>query len=258
MAKILALIPARGGSKRIPRKNVLPLAGHPLLSFSVAAGRLAASVDRVIVSTDDPEVARIANAYGAETPFLRPAEISGDSAVDLDCFRHALETLEREEGYAPDLVVHLRPTTPLRDARLIDRAVALIQADPRATSLRSGHLNESSAYKLFREKGSYCEFFGKEDFEPGFEFQNLPQQALPPTYNANGYVDIVLPRTIRETGTLHGPRIKAFVTEKTADIDGLADVTYCQSLLAREDYAPLLEKVNELAARRPPGAAPRP
>ena len=136
-AGVLALVPARGGSKGIPRKNVRILGGHPLLAYSVAAGLAAVRVDRVVVSTDDEEIAQVAKEYGADVPFLRPAELSGDDVPDLPVFQHALRWLADEDGFRPELVVHLRPTSPLRPAGLVDAALAALMAAPDADSLRS-------------------------------------------------------------------------------------------------------------------------
>src|SRR5215510_479673 len=102
MTQILALIPARGGSKGIPRKNIRNFASYPLIAWSVAAGLQAHTVNRVIVSTDDPEIAAVAREYGAETPFMRPLELAQDRTADLPVFVHALKWLEDIEGYKPD------------------------------------------------------------------------------------------------------------------------------------------------------------
>lgn len=119
---VLALIPARGGSKSIPRKNIGLFAGHPLVAYSIAAGLQAASVSRVVVSTDDEEIASVARRYGAETPFRRPEALAQDDTLDLPVFEHALRWLEQHEGYRPEVVVQLRPTSPIRPRDLVDRA----------------------------------------------------------------------------------------------------------------------------------------
>src|SRR5215217_7299618 len=103
MTEILALIPARGGSKGIPRKNIRSFAGYPLIAWSIAAGLQAQTVNRIIVSTDDEEIARVARACGAETPFMRPAELAQDHTTDLPVFAHALKWLEEIEGYRPQI-----------------------------------------------------------------------------------------------------------------------------------------------------------
>ncbi len=142
--EVLAIIPARGGSKGIPRKNIRPFAGHPLIAYSIAAALQAGSVSRVIVTTDDKEIGAIARQYKAETPFLRPNELAGDDTLDLPVFKHALTWLAENENYHPDLVVHLRPTTPLRPPDLVDNAVHLLWTHPEA---RFGTRNYSSSPK---------------------------------------------------------------------------------------------------------------
>src|SRR5215216_3574890 len=103
MTEILALIPARGGSKGIPRKNIRHFAGYPLIAWSIAAANQASCVTRIIVSTDDEEIASVARQFGAETPFLRPSELAQDQTTDLPVFEHALEWLKDNENYTPDI-----------------------------------------------------------------------------------------------------------------------------------------------------------
>ena len=127
--KVLAVIPARGGSKGIPRKNIRPLAGKPLLAYNIEAAHASRSIQRVVVSTDDPEIAQIAQAYGAEVVW-RPAEISGDTAASESALLHTLETLQAQEGYSPDLLVFLQCTSPLTAAEDMDGTIsALIEQD---------------------------------------------------------------------------------------------------------------------------------
>src|SRR5512144_1887099 len=120
MTEILALIPARGGSKGIPRKNIRSFAGHPLIAYSIAAGLRSSMVNRVIVSTDDEEIAAVACQYGAEVPFLRPAEYAQDQTLDLPVFQHVIDWFAEHENYRPDVVVQLRPTSPIRPPALVD------------------------------------------------------------------------------------------------------------------------------------------
>ncbi|HEY5903570.1 MAG TPA: acylneuraminate cytidylyltransferase family protein, partial [Anaerolineales bacterium] len=119
MSQVLAVIPARGGSKGIPRKNIRLFSGWPLLAWSIAAAQQAETVSRVIVSTDDEEIAAVGREYGAETPFLRPAEFARDDTTDLPVFEHALRWLDEHEGYRPEVVVQLRPTSPIRPRGLV-------------------------------------------------------------------------------------------------------------------------------------------
>ena len=131
--EVLALIPARSGSKSVRDKNIRVVGGKPLLAWSIAHALSAKSVTRTIVSTDSAEYATIARESGAEAPFLRPAEISGDMATDLEAFQHALNWLRDHEGYAPDICVHLRPTHPVRNPTDIDRMVQILAGDPDLT-----------------------------------------------------------------------------------------------------------------------------
>ena len=134
---VMALIPARGGSKSVPRKNLLPVAGKPLIAYSILHAQSCRSISRIVVSTDDDEIADVARRYGAEVPFKRPADAASDTATDLQVFQHALAWLAEHEGYVPELVVHLRPTGPVRESNLIERAVQLMLQTPEADSLRS-------------------------------------------------------------------------------------------------------------------------
>jgi N-acylneuraminate cytidylyltransferase len=185
-AEVLALIPARGGSKSVPRKNLLEVAGRPLIAYSIGHARDCSLVTRTIVSTDDDEIAEVSRRFGAEVPFRRPAEAATDTATDLQVFRHALLYLQ-ERGYMPDLVVHLRPTGPVRDVHLIERAINLMLRHPEADSLR--------AIEGFPESHS------------------MPRQRLPAVYHQNGYVDIVRPRTVIEMDSMAGQTVLPFVVE---------------------------------------------
>jgi N-acylneuraminate cytidylyltransferase len=134
--EILVIIPARGGSKGIPRKNIRMFSGYPLIAWSIAAAKKSQSVTRVIVSTDDPEIAAVAREWGAETPFLRPTEFAQDKTTDLPVFEHALKWLKENEKYQPDIVIQLRPTSPIRPLHCVDDAVKILLDHPQADSVR--------------------------------------------------------------------------------------------------------------------------
>lgn len=226
--EVLALIPARGGSKGLPRKNVLPLAGRPLIAHSIQHALDAQTITRTVVSTDDVEIAAAARSAGAEVPFIRPPELAGDLSTDLEVFRHALETLAGE-GYEPELVVHLRPTNPLRRAGRIDEAVALLAADPEADSLRSVSKPTQTPYKMWRLQGSYLVPLLPL---PGVEAVNMPRQALPEVWSHDGYVDVVRPRTVLELGSMTGARVLPFyVDEPVVDVDSADDLRRAEELL---------------------------
>jgi N-acylneuraminate cytidylyltransferase len=147
---MIAIIPARSGSKGVPGKNIKLLGEIPLFAFSIIAAKMMPSVSRVIVSTDSEEYAEIAKEYGAEVPFLRPNEISGDKSTDFDLFLHALNWFKENENLVPEYILHLRPTTPLRNPQIMEDAVRLfIENKNLASSLRSGHSAPESPYKWF-------------------------------------------------------------------------------------------------------------
>ena len=245
--KILALIPARGGSKGIQKKNIADLGGYPLIAYSIAAARLSKHINRIIVTTDDRDIACIAKKFGAETPFLRPKKISGDRSLDIDFIRHTLDWLQRHEKYIPDLIVHLRPSTPLREIKVVDRAILEILKDGNATALRSAEIfNKELPYKLFKKNGAYCSFFGKEDFAKNDEYYNYPRQRFPLIYRPNGHVDIILTRVLLNTGLLHGKYIYAYITEKVVDIDNKEDLAAAQNIYNDEKYKSLLDILKEV------------
>lgn len=243
---IYAIIPARGGSKGIPKKNIMDLGGHPLIAYSIAVAKLSKFISRVIVSTDSEEIAEISKSYGAEVPFLRPKKFATDNARDIGLIKHAIGWLKNNEGFCPDHLVFLRPTTPIRNVEIIDKAILEIIKDKKTTALRSGQLLDLSAYKLFRTKSGYAKFFGKEDFKTGMEFQDFPRQKLPTTYRTNGYVDVLLPKKIKKTGKLHGNKIRAFITEEVADIDNLRDFDFAKKILEKEEYSPLIKLLDKI------------
>ena len=208
---VMALIPARGGSKSVPRKNLLPVAGRPLIAYSILHAKACASITRIVVSTDDDEIAEVARHYGAEVPFRRPAEAASDTATDFQVFQHALLWLAEHEGYVPELVVHLRPTGPVREAGLIERAVQLMLDNPEADALRSVGTAEQTPYKMWRIEGSYLRQALPLEGYP--ESHSMPRQKLPAVYHQNGYVDIVRPRTIIELDSMVGQMVLPFVVE---------------------------------------------
>lgn len=228
---VVALIPARAGSKGVPNKNIRLLGGHPLIEWSIAACRRARLIDRVIVSTDSPEYAELAVRLGAEAPFLRPAEIAGDRATDQDFIVHALDWLAANGG-EPDHVVHIRPTTPFRTSPVIDEAIRAFQAAPRATALRSVHAMSESAYKTFEiAAAGQLKRVGSDSTE--LDAANNARQQFPATYSANGYVDVLSTRFIRERKLIHGDWVLPFVTPVVVEVDTEDDFAHLEYQLAR-------------------------
>jgi N-acylneuraminate cytidylyltransferase len=232
--EVLAIVPARGGSKSVPGKNIRPFAGHPLLSYSIAAGLQAESVSRVIVSTDDERIALVAREYGAEVPFMRPAELGRDETPDLPVFQHALRRLADQEGYQPDVVVQLRPTSPLRPPDCVDRAVGALELHADAHSVRGVVPSGQNPYKMWRigGHGRLRPLLGAELEEP----YNMPRQLLPETYWQTGHIDAIRAETILETNSMSGAVIYPLVLDPrySVDIDTPRDWARAEWMLGQE------------------------
>ena len=215
-----AIIPARSGSKGVPNKNIRLLCGHPLLAWSIAAGKLCVGIDRVIVSTDSEEYANIARQYGAEVPFLRPQDISHDTSSDRDFFYHAANWFEKYEGRCPEHFIHLRPTTPLRKPQLMAEAIQLYLSEDGKYSLRSAHESSESPAKWFSLHGKmFSGFIGNEAI-------NHPRQLLPKVYIPNGYIDIVSIQEVLEKKDIYIPELLAFITPVAYEVDTLEEWNY--------------------------------
>ncbi|HLE92824.1 MAG TPA: acylneuraminate cytidylyltransferase [Anaerolineales bacterium] len=225
MTEILALIPARGGSKGIPRKNIRTFAGYPLVAWSIAAGLQAKSVSRVIVSTDDEEIAAIAREYGAETPFMRPRELAQDRTTDLPVFQHALKCLEDIEAYKPKIVVQLRPTSPVRPMDCVDGAVRILVEHADADSVRGVVPAAQNPYKMWQFNGYEKPMKPLLEVEGITEPYNAPRQILPPAYWQTGHIDAIRTSTITSKQSLTGSVVYPLVIDPryTVDIDTLAD-----------------------------------
>ncbi len=230
--EILAIIPARGGSKGIPRKNIRPFAGHPLVAFSIAAAQQAETVTRVIVSTDDEEIAGISRAYGAETPFLRPAELAGDRVTDLPVFQHTLNWLDENEQYRPDIVLHLHVTTPVRPQGCLDEAVRTLLAHPEADCVRSVVEAGQTPYKMWRIQPETGAMLPLLTIAGNPEPYNTPRQSLPPVYWQTGHVNAIRPAAIRG-GSMTGKVILPIVIDPRylVDIDTPADWMFAEWLV---------------------------
>jgi len=229
--EVLVIIPARGGSKSIPRKNIRSFAGHPLIAFSIAAGLAAQTVTRVIVSTDDEEIAGIARRYGAEVPFLRPHELSGDQTPDLPVFQHALQWLDEYEDYRPEIVVQLRPTSPFRRVYHIDQAVYQLLERPEADSIRTVCVPFQNPFKMWRiMEDGYMRPLLETQFPEAY---NMPRQSLPEVYWQTGYVDAAWSDTILNKNSMTGDHILPLVIPPSdwIDIDSADDWRRAERLL---------------------------
>ena len=218
IGEVLALIPARGGSKSVPRKNILPLLGKPLIYWSIKVAFESNLINRVIVSTDDKEIAEIAKSFKAEV-IMRPKDISHDFSRDFEFINHAVNYLYEEEKYVPNMIVNLRPTTPSRDPLVIDEAIKYFSKNHEADSLRSIHLADQSPYKMWMidNHGLMQPLINTTDIcEP----YNTPRQLLPLVYWQDGYVDITWTRNIIENRSSTGTKILPFIIkDPSKDLD---------------------------------------
>lgn len=223
--EVLAIIPARGGSKGIPRKNIRIFAGHPMITYSIAAAHHSEVVTRTIVSTDDDEIAAVARQYGAEVPFLRPVELAQDNTVDLPVFEHVLNWLSDHESYSPDVVVQLRPTSPLRPRNLVDDAVGLLLSHPEADSVRGVVPAGQNPYKMWRIDPGSGQMAPLLTVDGVPEPYNAPRQNLPPVHWQTGHIDAVRPETILVKKSMSGSVILPLLIDSrySVDIDTLYD-----------------------------------
>jgi len=211
--QVLGLVPARGASKRIPNKNLKELCGKPLIAYTIETAKKSKYLDRIITSTESEEIAAIARSYGSEVPFMRPHELAGDDITDFPVFIHALSWLKDHEDYIPDIIVQLRPTSPLRTAEHIDQAIELLHAHPEADSVRTVAQPEQTPYKMYSVASSgFLEPLIHVEGEK--ESFNLPGHRLPKTYKHVGYVDVMWHRTLMEKGQMTGDNIMPLILEK--------------------------------------------
>jgi CMP-N-acetylneuraminic acid synthetase len=215
--KILAFIPARGGSTRVPSKNIKLLNGKPLIAYTIEAAKQSRHINRIIISTDSAEIAETAKKYGAEVPFLRPAEIAQSGSTEMEFFEHALGWLAKNESYEPDLIVLLYPTSPFRKAETIDRAVDEMLKHPEADSLRSIKPCSEHPYKMWAiGEDEYLRPFVKTDVPNA---HTLAYQLLPKVFIQNASIYITKPSTLREKSSPTGDVIIPFVMDEFESVD---------------------------------------
>ncbi len=218
---ILALIPGRGGSKGVPRKNIKEMCGKPLLAWTIEEAQKSKHINRIVLSTEDEEIAQVGRAWGADVPFMRPQELAEDHTPDLPVFVHALEWLRENEGYIPDLVLHLRINSPLRTAEDIDRGIELMLENMEADAVRAVTKAPLHPLKSYRLEGNRLLPFVPEEVHGIKEPYNLPWQALPRAYTTGGYLTVLKPATILEKRSMSGDHFLGFEvdSQNVVDID---------------------------------------
>ena len=218
ISEVLTLIPARGGSKGIPRKNIRTFAGYPLIAYSIAAALQAETVTRVIVSTDDQEIAEVARGCGAEIPFLRPAELAADRTTDLPVFQYALNWLAEHENYHPEIILHLHATSPVRPRGFVDQAVCLLQEHPEAECVRSVVSPGQNPYKMWQIDAQSGRMLPLLAVKGIAEPYNTPRQLLPAVYLQTGHVNAIRPAAILG-GSMTGKVILPLIIDARYEVD---------------------------------------
>lgn len=236
MHKIIAIIPARSGSKSVKDKNIRLIDGKPMLAYSIEHAKASKYINRILVSTDSEQYAVIAREYGAETPFLRPNRYAMDTSLDLEVFTHALQYLEETENYTPDLVVQLRPTYPIRNVRDIDRMIEIMLEDSTVDSVRTVAPAKEIPYKMwYKDANNRMEPLLKEvppiyvrsleeekvigHSETECEFYNMPRQQLPTVYYQNANIDCIRTQVITKGNSMSGQHIVGYEMCDNYDID---------------------------------------
>lgn len=234
MKEILAIIPARGGSKGLPGKNLKLMAGHPLIAYSIKAALTSPSITRVIVSTDCEKIAEIARFYGAEVPFMRPLQFADDLSTDLDVFTHALDWLKINENYKPDLVIQFRPTSPVRFVHDIEICIHKMQSS-KADSLRIITPTFHTPFKMWvlDEASSQMQPLLQQDVIP--ESYNQPRQNLPEIYWQIGTLDVIRTDVITIQKSMSGSTILPYIIEQqfAIDIDDLESFHRAEEMILK-------------------------
>ena len=233
--EVVAIIPARGGSKSVPGKNIKKLGDYPLIAYSVAAGLQSKFIDRTIVTTDDEAIAAVAAQYGAEIPFMRPKSLAGDYVTDFPVYEHALMWLKENENYTPDIVVQLRPTSPFRSAELIDDSIRELERDEATDCIRAVTPSGENPYKMWSIKEGVMQPILTSTFEEPY---NMPRQKLPSTFWQTGHVEVIRSGTILEKKSLTGDVIRPIIVANkfAIDLDNLDQWLFAEYIMNKNSF----------------------
>lgn len=228
---VLAIIPARGGSKGLPGKNIKGLCGKPLIAWSIEAAKACSNIDRVVVSTDDEGIAKVAKKYGSEVPFLRPAELANDTASTIDVIFHAINWLKEHEAYRPEYILLLQPTSPLRSRKDIDGAIRMLK-EKNAKAVVSVCETDHHPWwsNTLPENGNMKDFLRPD-------ILNKRRQDLPVFYRLNGAMYLAQTNYLHECNGFLGPDTFAYrmPQNRSIDIDSYIDFKLATLLLEEEN-----------------------
>jgi CMP-N-acetylneuraminic acid synthetase len=216
--KIIAIIPARSGSKSIKDKNIVNFRGKPLIAWTIEQCFKSKKIDKVFLSTDSKKYANIAKKFGLKNIIFRPKSISKDKSTDYEFIKHFIDNVDTSHG----IIAHMRPTTPLRNVVLLDKIINFFLKNKNFSSLRSVHENPETAYKSFELKKKILTPL--KGVEKTMDELNSPRQNFSKTYSANGYIDLYKKRFIIRKKKLFGDRVVGYKTPFTMEIDSKAEL----------------------------------
>lgn len=234
MKNIIALIPARGGSKGIKNKNIIRIKKKPLIYYSIDIAKKIKLVNEVYVSTDSERIKKISVSLGAKVPFLRPKKYSEDNSSDLQVFKHFYNWYTKKNKKKIDLILHLRPTTPFRSNSTVIKAIKLMLNNPSYSSLRTFSKSDFSPFKTWTKKNSIAKPLFRKIIK-GREIHSLGRQLLPTTYKHIGYLDIINPELTIKNKSMVGKKVCFFEIdekkEKFIDLDTYEDLKILSNLI---------------------------
>ena len=221
--KVLGIIPARGGSKSIPKKNIIDVHGKPLIYYTIEQAKRSSFLDKLIVSTDSMEIANVVKKYDVEVPFLRPDELSKDDSESVDVVIHALNFMEKKDNIEYNFIILLQPTNPLRSSVLIDKAIQIVKNNNVFDSLVSVvDVGANHPYRMY----SLNKDNEMKPFVENLKNQMLPRQKLPSIYIRSGDIYIIKKETLMRKKSLIGDKTYGLIVDanKTINIDENIDL----------------------------------
>lgn len=218
--KIVAIIPARSGSKSIKDKNIVNLNGKPLIAWSIEQCLKSKNIDEVYLSTDSKKYAKIARRYGLKKVIFRPKSISKDFSTDYEFIKHFIDSVDIDY----EIIAHIRPTTPLREVSLLNKIIKFFILNTNYSSLRAVHEDAETAYKSFELKSKFLRPL--KGVKKTMEELNNPRQGFSKTFSANGYIDLYRKKFITKNKKLFGNNVVGYITPYTMEIDSLGELKY--------------------------------